>query len=723
MRFPNTLLSVLLLAIACGPKDEPAPTPVPTPTPAPAAETTPTAPAQPLPELHDPVDVWEDGHVVRTLEAHQAEAEGYFVLDLGDDWVPYILSENDGPDEPRVPNPYRPTYLALARGEYPDDHHGARAREDKYLELYGIPPTISLLRTRMERTAGLACREEVDLDTLRSFQGFIAYEDTSRAQANARRYEAAERAVQRFLAQQGKTDAAELDTSTFTPADRNLVRDYVQLGPTYRALVAVQHRLDCEGYFEGKGRRVRGGLDWATHEALAEFERRHRVFGWGFVGRDTLEELRTAPMELERGDVVRVLTERALHAASVIEDGSMSRLPDGRPNTFVGMDGRTHEVPNLEREIREHLVKALGLSTPEATLAFLRGLGDIGPRKLVAVRGIRYPEYYSPDMDFSVEIDRGDVWYEFPYDELGAERAQPVSERPRLTLYVTYRDQKIPLARFGTTIGGWRTESVGDVIMWKYKESPPGPVIWERIVAAPVWLPPDSAPPRSLLTRGGGRGRDKWRVNVHETGPSYASAYGLVAAYHRPFVRDEQGNMVARGDEGIRTHGSVDYMSIMRRHSHGCHRLHNHIAVRMMSFILRHRPHTRQGADDVHYRRVIPMDGFTYELAVDQGGYAFGLARPIVVTVLPGRILGEQTAPIPQALPRFDPVLGGYVVPDGGAVIVDRFGNLTPTTLPGADGGLDGGLLDGGAAATDAGVAHDAGHATSDAAVRSTAPH
>src|SRR5690606_35637176 len=99
----------------------------------------------------------------------------------------------------------------------------------------------------------------------------------------------------------------------------------------------------------------------------------------------------------------------------------------------------------------------------------------------------------------------------------------------------------------------------------------------------------------------------------------YASAYGLVAAYHqREFVRDD-GSRFYGGDEGIRTHGSVDYMSIMRRHSHGCHRLHNHIAVRLMSFLLRHRPHKRVGQEPLTYGRRFQYEGHTYEFALRHG--------------------------------------------------------------------------------------------------------
>ena len=66
--------------------------------------------------------------------------------------------------------------------------------------------------------------------------------------------------------------------------------------------------------------------DWPVdgttgYDALAEFERRHRVYGWGFLGRETLEMLRRTPMEGDQEAVIRVLTERAMHAAeSLVAD-------------------------------------------------------------------------------------------------------------------------------------------------------------------------------------------------------------------------------------------------------------------------------------------------------------------------------------------------------------------------------------------------------------------
>ncbi len=651
------------------------------------------------PPMHQPVPLWENGATERMIDAVDAVDEGYVLLDLGEEWTPYIFTERGNAEEEPRPNAYRETYLALARGEFPDDHHGERARQDKYLELYGIMPTLGLLRERFRVVSRLECADGLDLTPLHEFDDFVAYRSNDKARSDAQRFNVVERQVRSILQRQGVEDVEQLDVSALDTTDQRRVRDYRALAPAHHAIRAAQARLECEGFFEGKGRYTRGALDWATHEALAEFERRHRVYGWGFIGRGTIDALRRTPAENEREAVLRVLTERAMHALGVIEDGSTSMRGE-EPRTFEGADGQQHPIPNLEQELRQLLIAAFGLQTPESALAWLESFGDLGPEeeRLVAFRGPALPEYYDDDMPLSVAIDRGDIWYDFPYDEEGNEVGQPVGRRPRLTVFTRYRDQRIPLARLGTTIGGWRSEFVDGTVMWKYKNSPVGERYWHQIVASPVWLPPDTTPPGDLLKRNPrGRGAEAYYINYHETGPSYASAYGLVAAYHiRSVSRGEDGNIVARGDEGIRTHGSVDYMSIMRRHSHGCHRLHNHIAVRLMSFMLAHRPHRRVGQQQLAFRRDLEHEGHSYNLAIDQGGYVFQLEEPIVVDVLEGRIRGTRTTPIEHPIPKYDREIGAYLLPDGGAVRVSRTGQMTAIPRPVPDGGvpgMDGGVL------------------------------
>ena len=83
-----------------------------------------------------------------------------------------------------------------------------------------------------------------------------------------------------------------------------------------------------------------------------------------------------------------------------------------------------------------------GFRRPSRRLAWLESLGDSAGERPVVINGPAAPEYYSNNMDLSVIIDRGDIWYEFPYDDQGRERPQPVQRRPMLTLFTTYLGEK-----------------------------------------------------------------------------------------------------------------------------------------------------------------------------------------------------------------------------------------------------------------------------------------
>ncbi|MBW2627849.1 MAG: hypothetical protein JRE45_09525 [Deltaproteobacteria bacterium] len=92
--------------------------------------------------LQAAVAFWKDGKAQGQVDAARADEEGNLLLDLGEEWTPYILTEAAGPDGQLKTSEYRSTYLALARGEFPEDRHGYRAQKDQYLELYGILPTL-----------------------------------------------------------------------------------------------------------------------------------------------------------------------------------------------------------------------------------------------------------------------------------------------------------------------------------------------------------------------------------------------------------------------------------------------------------------------------------------------------------------------------------------------------------------------------------------------------
>ena len=106
------------------------------------------------------------------------------------------------------------------------------------------------------------------------------------------KYLVAKKHTERVMAEQGVFDPARIDLAKLKDKDKAQVKFFQREHDDTEAIKAAQDRLLCEGYFKGKGKWVKGAFDWPTHEALAEFERRHRVYSWGAMGPDTLAALR-----------------------------------------------------------------------------------------------------------------------------------------------------------------------------------------------------------------------------------------------------------------------------------------------------------------------------------------------------------------------------------------------------------------------------------------------
>jgi hypothetical protein len=370
--------------------------------------------------------------------------------------------------------------------------------------------------------------------------------------------------------------------------------------------------------------------------AMLAFQRKNAVLAEADLTRETLEALSRTPLENAHRSLRRALTERVVHAAGVLEDGSVSA-------TYPGPDGQRHPVPDLVGQATAALLARLDAATPERALAFFQRRRPEDWRALrVAVRFPPLPPYYAAVMDLGAEIDRGDVWYDFPFDARGNRLPQPRSRFPSFTLYVRWQGERVPLVRWRTTIGSWRNELAADGQEYlRYKDSDVGPRVWRHVVAAPVWVPYASSPL-------GGMVKEKWvngvltRVtNYDEVGPGYLSAYGLVAGIHVEPRRS--GGFF---DNGIRTHGTFDYTSLRGRFSHGCHRLANNLAVRLFSFVVRHRRVKALGQVALDFRRSFYSQGAVFDLRLPTRGFYFELDPPLPVETLPGTIKGKLQKPV-----------------------------------------------------------------------------
>ena len=100
------------------------------------------------------------GGAERWVDAAAAQAAGYTLVDLGDGWTPFIFQEVTDGNGNLMPNRYRQVYLGLANNLGDRDGQPLVEGEHNYLELYGVPPTLSVLRARFldsqQRTASCA---------------------------------------------------------------------------------------------------------------------------------------------------------------------------------------------------------------------------------------------------------------------------------------------------------------------------------------------------------------------------------------------------------------------------------------------------------------------------------------------------------------------------------------------------------------------------------------
>jgi hypothetical protein len=612
-----------------------------------------------------------DGGREKLVDAAQAEKSGLTLVDLSDGWTPYIFEELPGKDGQPLGNRYRQIYLGLANDTgdpdgqpliQPDEKTGKRKKKlapagppapppHNYLELYGIPPTLSVMRARFLEddpgTDGGRCKE-VDWEKIRATTTMPTVEPKFEARERLRITRLARDLEKRRRA----AKVATLDELVEKqPRWKRLVAQLAREPLAKVAFPEVEKRLACEDMFRGKLKHAPGHFDDPMRDALIRFQLKHKIYDGAAFRSDTMAALGKPPLELDQAALERVIAERAVSAADVLEDGSVEGK-DGGPPTYTAADGSKKPVRNLAKEATDATLQQLGIATPDAALAFFKRHPKEDFQDLrAAVKIAPPPEYYSPEMDLSVIIDRGDVFYEPPFDEQGKPLPQVRKHYPRLTLRVRWHDQTIPLVRWRTTIGGWRSDLASNGYEYfRYKGSDIGPRVWRNIVAGPVWIAPNSTPIRTLVKWKTVRGIAQQVVNYDEVGPGYLSAYGLVAAYNVVPGKDGKPDW----DNGVRVHGSSEFRSMFNPegYSHGCHRLVNHLAVRMFSFVLRHRHMTVEGDQPLGFARQFLWKEDVYEMRLPTRGYRFVLDPPLPLNVLEGNLMGERKKPITTYVPK-----------------------------------------------------------------------
>jgi len=538
------------------------------------------------PEECPPVPLYERGQTHEQV----CGAAHATIVSLADDWAPGVFG--DPADRPPA---YRARFVALANERLGDGADWASARSDRYFELFGVSPSFSVIRARLLDDERHRCHAAIDDAPLLLTAG----------SAGAR-----------------------------AAADK-------------AAIATAQAHLRCERMLAG-GRP--GVFDGATATALKLYQRRHMLPSPGSMDRETRQALATDSRELDFRTLLRALRERVVDATGLIEDGSARNAPEpvlgrwiesGEYRTILRAEPLPTGAPDLIARATEAAAVALGWTSPEAATRLLER--PLPPQ--VALRLPPLPPYHGETMRLRAEIDRGDVWTSFPLDAEGQPRPSPARRRPCLTLFAATDEGEVALVRWPTTIGAWKPEKIGrDQETLRYKPSPTGRWYWRELVAGPAWLPPPTTPDRELVHR---NAQGAWTIDEEGVGPGYRSAFGLAALLHQRPVASRADTSYF--DFGIRTHGSGNYRSILRGSSHGCHRLFNHLALRLGSFVLAHTEHEPRGEMAENFARTLHWKGHTFHLRVRSRGYLYLLKEPIPVDVLPGRIV--RSRPLPAATP------------------------------------------------------------------------
>jgi len=636
----------------------------------------------------EPIPVIEAGRATRQLTADAARKEGLTVVDLSDDWLPYVFSQT-----PEKPQPLRPFLLDLANGRTGKGKGYARANEDRFFEVFGIFPSLNMVRRRLADKKRHACHDKVKDGVLEELspKNVIPPEELEKV-PNPNPETRAE---------------TPMVTTGRTISPRPLTEQ------EKRAVTAMQAHLRCEDMLRGKA--TSGRMDRWTAEGLKVYQHLHQLADNSKIDSDLRAVLLGDSREADLRLLLRVLRERVVDATGLLEDGSAvgtqgqvqgrtldspefqplavsaaqvtdkdKEKPESGPSpaaqagaapaaspqakpAAAAPDASAKIVPasDLISPATHAAAEALGWKSVETALAnnlpppappggkkkaAKVGKGPAPLPRAVAIKLPPLPSYHGPKMELRAEIDRGEVVLARPkVDALGHKKWKPpVADRPTITLYAKNGDKEVALMRWPTTIGGWKTFEKKDGSMaLKYKDSVTGDALWPEVLATPTWHPAPGMPTKRLLVKRG----DTFEPKTEIIGPGYRAAYGLIAIPHLQIMeRNAQGEPQLM-DLRIRTHGTPGYRSVKRGESNGCHRLHNFEVLRMTAFLIKHHEHTRDGLVPEDYVRTLTYKGQQVALESESKGYRFKLTPPVPVTVLEGDIKGD-----PKAVKRMVPL-------------------------------------------------------------------
>ena len=243
----------------------------------------------------DPIMIVEAGRSTGETTPENARRDGLTVVDLSDDWLPYVFSE-----EPGKPQPLRPYLIDLANGRFRPGSAYSRARADRFFEAFGIFPSLNLLRRRLADKKRHACHERV--------------KDGVLEELSARNVIPAEEAEKVPNPNPATAKETPMVTTGRTISPRPLTAQ------EKRAVIAMQAHLRCEDLLPGKANA--GRMDRRTSEGLKTYQHLQMLADNANLDFETRTALLGDSREQDFRALLRALRARVVDVTGLIEDGS-----------------------------------------------------------------------------------------------------------------------------------------------------------------------------------------------------------------------------------------------------------------------------------------------------------------------------------------------------------------------------------------------------------------
>ena len=293
------------------------------------------------------------GRQERWIDAEAAEAAGYTLVDLSDDWTPYIFAEQTGPDGPAAAEPvpadlHRPRQRRARRGR----RAAGAGRQELPRALRDLPLALGAA-ARFIDDEQHPCHDQESADALEAVET-VTYVAPADIKKDERTHGRIRQELERGPPQgEGRHagGAGRASSRAFAPK----VKLLAQRAAEKPAMAAVEKRLTCEGLLRREEPSTgRASTTTPMRLAVRRFQQKHMIYEANYLRRKTVDALARPLLDNDYDGLVRAVRERVVSAAAILEDGSPRR------------------PRNLVDEYTKVAVEQLQLGDAQAALAFFK---------------------------------------------------------------------------------------------------------------------------------------------------------------------------------------------------------------------------------------------------------------------------------------------------------------------------------------------------------------